>query len=76
MTDGPTVSRGPWRLRFTGRAEGDLGSVSERGPDGVNAQLVFPEGDDPGALVNATAARTAAAIFTASPCALINSATI
>jgi len=30
--------------------------VSERGPDGVTAQLVFPEGDDPGALVNATAA--------------------
>lgn len=25
------------------------------GPDGVNAELVFPEGDDPGALVNATA---------------------
>lgn len=31
--------------------------VAERGgPDGVNAQLVFADGDDPGALVNATAA--------------------
>lgn len=26
------------------------------GPDGMTAQLIFPEGDDPGALVNATAA--------------------
>lgn len=49
VNDG-TLPMGLINHYYWGRSLDELGGV-----DGITAQLIFPEGDDPGALVNATA---------------------